>query len=205
MGDDIQALLEKIQREGIDAAGVKAAEIEKEARQQAGRIIEQAKEQAASLLAQAQAQVRKEDMSSRACLAQAGRDLLLTLRSQIEKMLWQVCAGGIAQALDPEHTARLVADLITSTAAGKEQVVVSLPERDFERVRGCLLGLLANSVKKGIVLKAQTDIKAGFRISFDEGRSQFDFSDAALADYLAHSAKPQLERILRDALPEKRA
>jgi V/A-type H+/Na+-transporting ATPase subunit E len=204
MGEDIQALLDKIHREGIEAAQVKASDIEHQAKEQAKIIIERAKEQAQVIVTQAQTESRKESESSSAALAQAGRDLLLTLRAQLEKMLGAVSAAGVAGALKPEQIAHLIADLVTSTASGKEQVVVTLSERELEQTRNYLLGMLAQDVKKGIVLKADTDVKVGFCISFDGGKSQFDFSDASLADYLSRFVKPELARILQEVSTGKR-
>jgi len=204
MGEDIQALLDKIQREGIDAAQVKASEIEARAQEQAKKIIDQAHEQARAIVSQAQAESVKARESLNAALVHAGRDLLLSLHGRIEKMLAAAAAAGVAGALKPEQTARLIADLIASTASGTEGVIVSLSGREFEQTRNALLGMLAESVKKGIVLKADTDIKAGFCISFDKGKSQFDFSDVSLAEYLSRLVKPELARILQEAAEAQR-
>jgi vacuolar-type H+-ATPase subunit E/Vma4 len=41
------------------------------------------------------------------------------------------------------------------------------------------------------------DISSGFIISYDQGKSYFDFSDKALAEYIAGYLKPQLSEILK--------
>lgn len=204
MGEDIQALLEKIQREGIEAAEAKASEIERDAQARAKKMIDQARDEAHSVVARAQAEARKEKESSAAALVQASRDVLLTLRDQISKTLTGVCAARVAETLTPEKTARLIADLVTAAVSGKEDIVVGISGDRFDETQRHLLGLLGQSVKKGIVLKADHDIKAGFFISFDAGKSQFDFSDASLAEYLGRLVKPELSRILQESVTDKR-
>ena len=49
------------------------------------------------------------------------------------------------------------------------------------------------------MLKPAEDILGGFTISFDSGKSQFDFTDQALAEYIGQYLKPKLEEILQAA------
>jgi len=55
-------------------------------------------------------------------------------------------------------------------------------------------------VKSGIVLKPSEQISGGFLISFDRGRSAYDFTDQGLAEYIGGYLKPKLNRILQDAI-----
>ncbi|PIW68507.1 MAG: V-type ATP synthase subunit E, partial [Candidatus Omnitrophica bacterium CG12_big_fil_rev_8_21_14_0_65_42_8] len=51
--------------------------------------------------------------------------------------------------------------------------------------------------KKGIVVRASDEISVGFTISFDAGKSQYDFTDKALAEYIGVYLKPKLSEILK--------
>ena len=73
-----------------------------------------------------------------------------------------------------------------------------LKEQDKIKLEGHFLNKLKGELKKGIELRGQADIQAGFIISFDSGKSHFDFSDKALAQYLGSYVKPKVAEILRE-------
>jgi hypothetical protein len=45
-------------------------------------------------------------------------------------------------------------------------------------------------------------MSGGFTISFDSGRSCYDFTDRALAAYIGTYLKPKLNQILQEAMKE---
>jgi vacuolar-type H+-ATPase subunit E/Vma4 len=53
-------------------------------------------------------------------------------------------------------------------------------------------------MKKRIILKPTDEISSGFTISYDAGKSLFDFSGEALAEYISAYLKPELNKILKD-------
>ncbi|MCM8798762.1 MAG: hypothetical protein NC821_04800, partial [Candidatus Omnitrophica bacterium] len=83
MAEDIQGLLKKIQEEGIKKAEEKAEQIEKEARKRAEEILSQAKEEAERLIKEAKEKISQEQSHTQTLLQQAARDLLLTLKKEI--------------------------------------------------------------------------------------------------------------------------
>jgi vacuolar-type H+-ATPase subunit E/Vma4 len=200
MSDAIQALLEKIHREGVQAAEERASVIEEKARTEAQQIVMQAQEQARQMIRAAEEDIRREQERSRASLAHAGRDMILLLRSQIERMLAALAQSAAAAAFEPAQAARVIADLITRTVSAADGAEVFLPEKDIEQTRVALLSMLAKEVRKGIVVKSDKDMSAGFAISFDAGKSRFDFSDRALADYLGRLVNPELARLVSQAV-----
>jgi vacuolar-type H+-ATPase subunit E/Vma4 len=46
------------------------------------------------------------------------------------------------------------------------------------------------------VLKSSDGIESGFVISFDAGKSIFDFSSQALSDYIGKSLRPEVNKLL---------
>ena len=47
-------------------------------------------------------------------------------------------------------------------------------------------------MEKKIILKPAEEISGGFTISFDNGKSCYDFTDKALAEYIGTYLKPKL-------------
>lgn len=197
MAEDLKSLIEKIQEEGVQAGQRKAKEIDERARQEARQILEKARAEAKKLLAEAKEEIKRTEESSRVSLKQAGRDLMLSLRKEIASMLERLVATRVREALTAEEMAKLIAVLVRE-CRGKEDVVVCLKKEDLEKVQKALFAELKEEAKKGIALKASDEISAGFLISFDAGKSHFDFSDKALADYMVRYLKPQLIHIFQE-------
>ena len=112
-------------------------------------------------------------------------------------MLEKVAAVEIAGALTPEALAVIITALVKEFCRGQEgEVLVFLKEQDKRVLEGAFLSKLKNELKKGIELHSQDDIQSGFVISFDAGRSLFDFTEKSLAQYLGTQVKPKLADIL---------
>ena len=198
MAEDIKALIEKINQEGITAAQAKAKEIEGEAQQKAGQILEKAKRDADKMLGEAKEQISKMQDKQKVELAQAGRDLLLSLRQEINAMLQRLILKEINDAFKPESIFKLLSSIIKS-GCGQEnaEIIVSLNKEDLKVLESSFLAKLKAEAKKEIILRSSDSIQSGFVISFDKGRSEFDFSDKALAEYIVTFLKPRLKEILQ--------
>ena len=197
MAEELKGLIEKIQKEGILAAEQKAKSIEADAEKQAKGIVDSAKKEAARIIDEAKEEIARQEKSSKAFLSQAARDMLLSLRNRMGLMLDNLLVGRIREALTPDETARIIAALIKEYCQHKKSdITVILRKDDLEKIKAALFSQLAEEVKKGVNLIPSEDVTGGFVISYDSGKSSFDFTDRALADYISAYLKPQLEEIL---------
>ena len=200
MAEDIKNLIEKIQQEGIKIAEDKAKEIEARARKEAGRILQEAQDKAEKLSSDANERISKMQEKQKTLLAQAGRDLLLVLRKEINASLDKLVGLEVKNTLTPDLLTKIISELIKGYSGKSEgQIAVSLRKEDLELLEKGLLHKLQEEVKKGLTLKAGDDIQAGFVISYDGGKSQCDFSDKALAEYIGAYLKPKLAELLKGA------
>ena len=198
MAEELKGLIEKIQVEGIQAAEEKAKSILDEAKRKAAALVERANSEAQKLIQEANERIAKTEESSRVALKQAGRDTMISLRSQINSLLDKIIRSSIQEALSPSELGRIIAGLIKELKPKHaEGIEITLSKDDIERIEKGFLSELKEEAKKGVVLKPQDEISAGFLISFDSGKSHFDFTDKALADYLASYLKPKLQEILK--------
>ena len=198
MAQEIKDLIAKIQAEGIKIAEEKAKEIEARALATAEKIINQANSQGKKIIADAEEQVVKDRHSAEASLNQAGRDFLILLKSRINVMLDKLVTENIRQSLTSEELAKII--LLLIKGAGNKsgaEVTITLSREDAELLEKSFLSKLILESKTQIVLKSSDEISAGLRISFDAGKSHFDFSDKALAEYICANIKPELNRILK--------
>lgn len=203
MAEEIRDLIEKINQEGIRAAEEKAQNIEAAAKQRADDILAQARREAEEMIAAANDRIRREDEKGKTLLAQAGRDLLLSLRKEMNAMLGRIMVSDIQQALTPEALFTLVSDVVRNYSAGESSdITVFLREEDVQVLEKNFLNKLREETKKKIMLRPAEEISGGFTISFDNGKSCFDFTDNALAEYIGTYVKPKLNQILKEAVKE---
>ena len=201
MTEDIKGLIEKINQEGVAAAEAKASEIEKQAGQRAEEIVTRANKESQRLLAEATQKIKVAEEKQRQLLAQAGRDFLLSLRKEISAAIERIILADVRQTLAPEAMYKILAEVIKHYGAGeKSEAVILLKPEDAEALKKHYLAKLKEETSKGITLKPSEEISGGFTLSFDAGRSQIDFTDQALADYIGNYLKPQLNQILKEAV-----
>ena len=112
MAEDLKELIEKINREGVKAAEDKAREIEVEAKQRAAAIIAKAEKEAAAIVAEAKEESARMMQSGEASLKQAGRDLLLSLRKEIDNMLDRLITSQVDGTLTPVAMAKIITSMV---------------------------------------------------------------------------------------------
>ncbi len=198
MAQEIKDLIAKIQAEGVRAAEEKAGKIKAEADLAARKIIADAKIQAKEIIEQANTETKRLEDSTLSSLKQAGRDLLISLRKEISSMLDRLIKADMHKALTVEELAGIIGTLIKNAplSLGSE-IIVSLSQHDKEKLEKGFLKQLVQETRKQIILKAAEGINSGFVISFDAGKSIFDFSAQALAEYISGSLRPELAKIIK--------
>jgi len=201
MAEELKGLIEKIQEEGIKAAEEKAREIEESARDKAAGTIEKAKLKAEALIEEAKENVLRMEGSARADLKQAGRDLMISLKKEISAMLDKIIVSHVHRALTAEELAKIIVALVEGRVdkGAEGHIVISLKKEDLEHLERGFLSELKNEIKKGVTLKSSDEIDGGFLISYDSGKSYYDFTDKALARYISVSLRPKLAEILGEA------
>lgn len=199
MADELKGLLEKIQEDGVRAAEEKARIIEDEALSSAQRVSDSAKREAQRMISEAESKIVKAEESSRAALKQASRDAIITLKKEISDTLERIISSHVHKALASEEMAKILAGLIKSATCDSNKVAITLKKEDLEKVEKVLLGELSHEVRKGVTLKSSDEIRGGFFISYDAGKSHYDFTDRALAEYISANLAGRLKEILKES------
>jgi V/A-type H+-transporting ATPase subunit E len=200
MSENLKGLLEKINQEGIKSAEEKAKVIEDKARQDARKILDDARKLADEIIQKAKVEADKTKTSANLSIKQAARDLILSLKEDIRKMLNKIIAGEINKALSNEEIAGILAGLIDKYVekngqAGDVRALVN--KVDLEKIKNAFMSKLKDKVKSGVEFKPSANINAGFSISFDKGKSYFDFSDEGLLETLCVYLNPELAKLIK--------
>lgn len=197
MAQEIKDLIAKIKSEGVDAAQVQAVQIKAQADQAAAKVIAEAKIQAQRIIEQATTAAKKLEDSTAAALKQSSRDLLISLKQEIAHILDRLVKAQLHQALSAGELGGIISALIKNAPLSLgSQIVVSLNPADKDKLEQGLLKQLVEETKKSIVLKSSEGIESGFVISFDAGKSIFDFTDQALSDYIGRGLRPEINKLL---------
>ncbi|MFA4991299.1 MAG: hypothetical protein WC569_01800 [Candidatus Omnitrophota bacterium] len=200
MGENLKGLLEKINMEGVRKAEESARAIEGKAKAEAEKIMEDARKKAEKILEEASIKAEKAKLNGDLAIKQASRDLLLSLRDEIRKILNKVVGGETNRTLSTEETAGILHDLILkySDKNGEtSDIRVILKKEDLEKIRHGFMSRLKEKVKEGVEFKPSSGVGAGFYISFDKGKSYFDFTDEGLKETLCLYLNQELTDLIK--------
>lgn len=198
MDAQLQEIIETIKNEGVKNAEARQQEIIDNANSKAQSIIEDAKKEAESIVSNAKAEAQKHEASGKAALQQAGRDLVLTVRSEIEKLFDKVVHEATGEALTGEKLADAIVAALSNWDESKVgDLQLLLPEKSQKEVEEGLKKRLADAMKQGVEIKPVQSIQAGFRISTKDGSAYYDFSDEGIAEMLSAFVSPRLAELLQ--------
>ncbi|MDO8535629.1 MAG: V-type ATP synthase subunit E family protein [Candidatus Omnitrophota bacterium] len=199
MAEEIKELIDKIRSEGVKAGEDKAKAIELDAQKRARQIILDAEAEAKRVSSDARESIARSEESSKSSLKQAARDCIIGLKKEILATLNKITLSHVHKVLTAEETGKLIAHLLKECKTkDKGDVIILIKKEDAEKLAGVVMAELSDELKKSLVLKPSEDIRGGFTISYDRGKSYYDFTDKALAEYIGTYIRPKLSEILKD-------
>lgn len=199
MDVQLKELIERIKNDGVKSAEENAARIISDAQEKAASIIRQAEEEARRMREVAEVDVKRAERSGTEALRQAGRDLLLTVRSSIEDVFDKIIKSEAAKVLDKELMSQAVMAAVKSLSdGGTKALEVQIPDAQFVSIEPGLRGVLASELTQGMEIVPFKGLDAGFRISMKDGSAFYDFSDREIADMLSRYLNPRLGKILSE-------
>ncbi|MCA9407458.1 MAG: hypothetical protein H6755_02100 [Candidatus Omnitrophica bacterium] len=203
MSQQVQELINKIKTEGIQEAEQKAQEIEKEANNKAQQIIKDAHRQAEKLIVDAKEEIKKMQEATLMALKQSSRDALLSLRKSIEAVMQKIVQTEVNDALTAEQLAQILETVIIKSLEDQKNVNdvrVFLNKKDLDKLDKDFTSKLQKKIKTTFKLQASDDIGKGFLISFDQGKSNFDFTDESLAEFLGLYLNEQISQLVKESV-----
>ena len=192
MAEELQQLLEKIQRDGVDKANAEAAAIVAKAKAEAETLVKKAQEDAAVAEAKGKADAEAYAARARETIAQAARDTVLKVKDDVTKLLTKLLAEDVTAALATEAVpiaAAAVKELVTGSATAEVAASAKLVD--------ALRAQLAAQAQGGVKVVADEMTGAGFTVKLDNGRVEHDFTDAAISDALAQRLRADLAALLK--------
>lgn len=199
MAEELQHLIERIQKEGVEKADAQAAKIISQAKEKAAAHVREAEEKAKALIAKGEKDAQAFMERSLRSLEQAARDLLITVGQGVENILADLVAESVDKALTIEVLEQMLVKMAEGYAArqgeeGRIEMLVSSQDQQ------ALVKFFADRYKErlvgGVKLHVDNDIFKGFKVSFVKGHVQHDFTREAIAESLVNFLRPQLAEIV---------
>lgn len=200
MAEDLQALMERIQKDAVDKAELEATSIISRAKEKAAEIVKAAEEEAKAKLEQADKDAEAFTERSERTLEQSARDLLLSVGKNLEKMILDLLSLQIEKSLD-ETTVKSM--LLTIAKSYSSDIEIDFSEADAAALSSFVMGEFAKQLKAGVKVESDKGVKFGFRVKLDQGKVSHEFTESAMAESLSALLRPQLAKIVNKAAQGK--
>lgn len=196
MAQQIQDLVESIQKEGIEKANKKAEQIIAEAKAKADEIIKSAKKEADKVLSDADKEIALRDQSAKASLTQAARDVQLSLKKALTEEINALLEDKVSQTFKTKEFIKLIKDVISSDFDDVNNLELQVSEKDYEELATVLTKELGDKIKQGLEIKPVKTVNVGFKLAEKDGSGYFDFSAEATAKLMTPFLSPAIAKIV---------
>jgi V/A-type H+-transporting ATPase subunit E len=202
MTEELQSLLDRIQKEGVEKADAEAEAILAAAREEARGIVREAETQAASLRKKAEEDAAAFGERSRKSLGQAARDVVLSVGDAVTRVLRDLIRREVASAMTRETLQQALTAVVKSyfgKGAGGARIDLLLPPEAVKQVQDYFQQAFAEALKNGLEIRADEGLVSGFKVAVVSDEVEHDFSAEAITEALCQLLRPTLAEIVRAA------
>lgn len=190
MSEDLQSILEKINRDGIEKARAEAERILADARKEAEDLKKASAEACERKVAEATQQAEDLVTRGRETLRQAARDVVLSVEAALGRLFDHLLVENVDAALANEQTVLSLVTQAIADLSGDVQVKAST------KLAAALKASLA--AKKSITVVTDERAGSGFSVLVDNGRVEHAFTRDVIAAELAKRLRPDLAALLNE-------
>ena len=187
--EDLQGLLEKINRDGVEKANAEAARIVGDAKAKAAALVKAAESAAAQMKADAEKAAADYQARAAETVKQTARDVVLGVRESVTRLLEGLLAKDVEAALvDDAVAVGLVAAAIRDLT-GPGEVVAGAKLAAALKAQAAAL--------KDFTLVTDEALGTGFSVRLDGGRVEHAYTGEVIAAELAKRLRPDLAALLK--------
>jgi V/A-type H+-transporting ATPase subunit E len=199
MAENLENLLNRIQKEGVEKAEKEAARIIEKAREQAAQSLKDSESQANENLVKAEQEAKIFTEHSIRTIELAGRDLIITIGNRIESLLQDIVIHSVGEALSPETMTQMMIKLVSAykeKGFSEGMINMLLSPEDQKTVVKLFMEKYREKFRQGIEIHADENITRGFKVSIKSGNVVHDFTQESIAESLCFFLKPHLAGII---------
>ncbi len=201
MDVQLQELIDKIKKDGVAAAEKDSAKIIAASEKKAEAIIAEAQSKAADIIKAAKSETQKMEKASEEAIVQAARNMLLSFKDSLVEELDGLIQDETAKAMSKDVLGKLVPETVKAWAKNSDasELSVLLSEKDLKALESSLKSSLKAEIKKGLEIKPDKTLSAGFRIGVNKGAAFYDYSAESLAEMFAAYLNPKVAALMKVA------
>ena len=201
MDVQLQDLIERIKKDGVATAEKQAAQIIDEAQKKSEEIISDAESKAAEIIKSAKAETERMEKSSEEAITQARRNMLLSFKDSLVQELDLLIQAETSKALSTDILKTLVPEVVKEWSKKNDasELSVLLSEKDLKDLNSAFTQSLKDEIAKGLEVKPDKTMSAGFRIGVKNGSAYYDYSSESLAEMFAAYLNPKVAGLMKDA------
>lgn len=184
----IQDLLDKINKEGVDEALQKKEEIIAKANEEADKIIKDAKAKADEIVKEANGEAEKLVKQGESSLEQAARNIRLSIKNELNDMFAKTLNDSLKKSLSSSDYTEIIKTAIAGVSDANKKVELS--DKLYEGIASSVFSSLGVSSEKNSTLRS------GFKLSVNNGKAYYDFTDEELTALLVPYLSEGLNRIV---------
>ena len=186
--EDLQSLLEKINREGVEKADAEAKKIIENAQTKADALVKDALAKAAQAKADAEKDAKAYAERAAETIRQSARDVIIGVKDSVSALLENLLAKDVDRALADEKTAvGIVAEAIKDLTGPGEI-------RCSAKLAATLNSQL--STLNSFTVVTDESLGTGFTVKTDGGRVEHDFTAETISAELARRLRPDLAKLV---------
>ena len=194
MTEDLQNLLDRIQKDGVEKAESEASRILDEAKTKASEIVKKANDEAARILAAAKKDADSFAEKGRKSLEQAARDTVISARTGIQSAVKSLIRLETAKAMTDNAVSSMLAKLVDAYCTGATEIHAN--KDDVEKLKSFVLAKLGEQARSGITIVPDGSILKGFKAVLKDKNIEHDLTDAAITEALSRILRPHIAEIL---------
>lgn len=200
MEAQLQELIDKIKKEGVENAEQEGEKIISDAKTKADSIIADAEEKAKQIRSKAGKDAEQMENAGKEALTQAARDLILAVRKRMTRIFDEIIKESTADAMKGKALEEIILALVKAWVdKNSADIAVLLSEEDKNALESGLMKRLQEEIKKGVEIKVSDTLQSGFLVSEKDGAAYYNFSADGIADTLSEFVNPKLAEVIKRA------
>jgi len=195
MAEELQHLIERIQREAVDTGEQQAAKIVTQAREKAATLIKEAEAKATALVEKADKDAQQFNIRSEQALAQSARDLLITVGRGVEKIFDRLIVGSLDKSMDADSLPPILAKVMESyikEGGNVQSLEILMSAEDKAALTEFFKQRFREELEKGLKINVDARTGKGFKVRLHDRHIEHDFSRDAIAEAVAVYLRPVL-------------
>jgi V/A-type H+-transporting ATPase subunit E len=200
MDVQLKELIDKVKQDGVSQGKQEAERIKQEAEREARQILRDAEKQTQSMIAEATENAKRLKREAEDSIKIASRDMILKLKNRVKALFNQVILEETTKVLSNDLLKDAIVDLIHNWQdEQKNDSRIKVSKRVYEDLSKYFNEKLSVFIKKGLEIKPDESVNAGFIISMKDGALNYDFTAKTIAEIIAGNLTEDIAKLLNAA------